>query len=61
MSNPRADEPANADDPIETGLDKGTGDPNDDRAFLSDMPPAQVQDEPADDGDLESAEVDADA
>ena len=61
MSNPETDGPTNSDDPIETGLDKGTGDPNDDRAYLSNMPPAQVQDEPADDGDLESDEVDADA
>lgn len=48
-------------DPTETGLDKGTGDPNDDRAYLDDLPPAQVQDEPADDGGIDSDDTDADA
>lgn len=28
-----------------SGMDDGTGDPNDDRAFLADTPPAQVDDE----------------
>ena len=30
---------------LENGLDDGTGDPNDDRAYLQDTPPAQVDDE----------------
>lgn len=29
---------------LENGLDDGTGDPNDDRAYLQDTPPAQVDD-----------------
>lgn len=49
------------DDPTESGLDKGTGDPNDDRAYLDDLPPAQVQDESVDDGDIDSDDTDADA
>lgn len=55
MSDPRTD------DPTENGLDKGTGDPNDDRAYLNEMPPAQVQDDGGEGDDLESDEVDADA
>ncbi|WP_300269298.1 hypothetical protein [Microbacterium sp.] len=47
-----------ADDPTETGLDKGPGDPNDDRAYLDDLPLAQVQDEPADDGGVDTDEAD---
>lgn len=38
---PLNDEPLN-EDPLENGLDKGSGDPNDDRDFLMDQPPAQV-------------------
>jgi len=30
---------------LDNGLDDGTGDPNDDRAYLQDTPPAQVDDE----------------
>lgn len=41
-------------DPSESGLDKGTGDPNDDRAFLEDLPPAQVQDDDEGDGNDEA-------
>jgi len=55
MSDPNTGEPR-TDDPIETGLDKGTGDPNDDRAYLNDLPPAQVTED-----DEESDETDADA
>ncbi|PKI91120.1 hypothetical protein CW368_07605 [Actinomycetales bacterium SN12] len=33
------------DELLENGLDDGTGDPNDDRAYLQDTPPAQVDDE----------------
>lgn len=58
MSDPRTD------DPTASGLDKGTGDPNDDRAFLNDLPPAQVKDESEGDettGDFDSDEADADA
>ncbi|MGW9627212.1 hypothetical protein [Microbacterium sp. NPDC055521] len=29
---------------LENGMDDGTGDPNDDRAYLQDTPPAQVDD-----------------
>ena len=29
---------------LENGMDDGTGDPNDDRAYLMDTPPAQVDD-----------------
>ncbi|MES2866023.1 hypothetical protein [Microbacterium profundi] len=54
MSDPNTGEPR-MDDPIETGLDKGTGDANDDRTYLDDLPPAQVEDQ--DDTD----ETDADA
>ena len=37
-----SDEPLN-EDPLENGLDKGSGDPNDDRDFLMAQPPAQVK------------------
>ena len=33
------------DELLENGMDDGTGDPNDDRAYLQDTPPAQVDDE----------------
>ncbi|MGV2985185.1 hypothetical protein ACNPNP_15910 [Microbacterium sp. AGC85] len=56
MSDPNTGEPR-MDDPIETSLDGGTGDPNDDRAYLDDLPPAQVGGEDDDDSD----EADADA
>ncbi len=56
MSDPRTGEPR-MDDPIETSLDKGSGDPNDDRAYLNDLPPAQVSDE-GDDGDIDETETD---
>jgi len=49
---PLSDEPLN-DDPLENGLDKGSGDPNDDRDFLMDQPPAQVK--PQEDRDDEDA------
>ena len=52
---------SSAADPSKSGLDKGTGDPNDDRAFLEDLPPAQVQDDETGEGDLDSDESDADA
>jgi hypothetical protein len=58
MSDPRTDDPTSAD------LDKGTGDPNDDRAFLADLPPAQVQDADEDAGieeEIDSDETDADS
>ncbi|WP_194421177.1 hypothetical protein [Microbacterium abyssi] len=57
MSDPRTDDPS-------AGFDKGTGDPNDDRAFLDDLPPAQAEDDAdAADGaeDVDSDETDADA
>ncbi|MEJ1922554.1 hypothetical protein [Microbacterium sp. KHB019] len=63
MSDPRTD-PTSADDPTSAGLDKGTGDPNDDRAFLADLPPAQVQDDAEDAGieeEIDSDETDADS
>jgi len=47
-----SDEPLN-EDPLENGLDKGSGDPNDDRDFLMDQPPAQVK--PQEDRDDEDA------
>ncbi|WP_426186192.1 hypothetical protein [Microbacterium sp. TWP3-1-2b2] len=56
MSDPNTGGPR-TDDPTETGLDKGTGDPNDDRAYLNDLPPAQVVEEDVEDSD----ETDADA
>lgn len=60
MSDPRTDEPtadptADLDEP---GLDKGTGDPNADRAFLNDMPPAQVSE---DLGEIDTDATDADS
>ena len=55
MSDPRTD------DPTESGLDKGTGDPNDDRAFLDDLPPAQVGEDADSIDDIDSDETDADA
>lgn len=64
MSDPRTDDPTGAEDSGSTGLDRGTGDPNDDRAFLDDLPPAQVQDDAEDAGideDTDSDEPDADA
>ncbi|GAB3631828.1 hypothetical protein GCM10027421_11810 [Microbacterium shaanxiense] len=57
MSDPNTGEPR-MDDPIETSLDKGTGDPNDDRAYLDDLAPAQVGAED-DDGDDDEADADA--
>lgn len=51
----------NTGDPAETGLDKGTGDPNADRAFLDDMPPAQVVEDDDLDSDSDSDSTDADA
>lgn len=42
------------DDPLKNGLDKGSGDPDEDRAFLMDQPPAQVtspDDSPDEDDD----------
>lgn len=30
-------------DPLANGLDKGTGNPGDDRAFLMDQPPVQAE------------------
>jgi len=62
MSDPRADDPTqNAFE--QDGLDKGTGDPNDDRAYLEDMPPAQVDEEAVEShlDDIDSDEADADA
>ncbi len=47
-------------DPVETGLDKGTGDPNDDRTFLDDLPPALVEEDAGDDSGTDS-ETDGDA
>lgn len=38
-----AQEPTD-DELLENGMDDGTGDPNDDRAYLQDTPPAQVDD-----------------
>lgn len=32
------------DELLENGMDDGTGDPNDDRTYLQDTPPAQVDD-----------------
>lgn len=56
MSDPRTD------DPTGSGLNKGTGDPNDDRAFLDDLPPAQVEDDLGEGAeDIDSDEADADA
>lgn len=62
MSDPRTDAPQP--DDAAAGFDKGTGDPNDDRAYLNDLPPAQVQDDAEDAGideDIDSDETDADA
>jgi len=59
MSDPNTGEPR-MDDPIETGLDGGTGDPNDDRAYLDDLAPAQAAEE-AEEGDDDPDETDADA
>lgn len=56
MSDPRTDAPQP--DDAAAGFDKGTGDPNDDRAYLNDLPPAQVQDDAE---DVDSDETDADA
>ncbi|MFD5213965.1 hypothetical protein [Microbacterium sp. NPDC058345] len=43
-------------DPTDNGMDKGTGDPGDDRAYLMNQPPAQVDDvEQDDDEDAESS------
>ena len=36
------DAPLN-EDPLENGLDRGSGDPNDDRDFLMDQPPVHVK------------------
>lgn len=58
MSDPNTGEPR-FDDPIQTSLDKGTGDPNDDRAYLDDLSPAQVTED--EDEDEDSDETDADA
>jgi len=58
MSDPRIDDPAGS-GLDESGLDKGTGDPNDDRAYLNDMPPAQVAEDAGE--DVDSDETDADA
>lgn len=60
MSDPHTGEPR-TDDPIETGLDKGTGDPNDDRTYLDDLAPAQVSEEGQVSEDDDSDETDADA
>lgn len=60
MSDPNTGEPR-MDDPIETSLDKGTGDPNDDRAYLDDLPPAQVADDDDDEDEDDTDETDADA
>lgn len=57
MSDPRTDDPTDS-GLDSSGLDKGTGDPNDDRAFLDDLPPAQVN---GDGDDIDSEETDADA
>jgi hypothetical protein len=60
MSDSRADEPTSTtDDPSETGRDgsgrdNGTGDPNDDRAYLEDMPPAQVDEDAVTANDAEA-------
>ncbi len=60
MSDPNTGEPR-MDDPIETGLDGGTGDPNDDRAYLDDLAPAQAAEEGEEGDDDDSDETDADA
>ena len=46
-STPQNDEQSQNDEQelLENGLDDGTGDPNDDRAYLQDTPPAQVDEE----------------
>lgn len=66
MSDPRTDDPTGTGPDgtgLEgTGLDKGTGDPNDDRAFLNDLPPAQVDQDAVDaELDVDTDETDADA
>lgn len=38
-------DPIEKQDLLANGLDDGTGDPNDDRAYLMDQPPAKVDDE----------------
>lgn len=40
-----------APEPDEDGTDGGTGDPNDDRAFLMHQPPAQVREDATQDDD----------
>lgn len=55
MSDPRPD------DLSENGLDKGTGDPNDDRAYLNEMPPAQVQNDSGEKDTFETEEDDPDS
>ena len=57
MSDPHLEDPR-IDDPVETGFDDGTGDPNDDRTYLDDLPPVQVDEEG---DDVDSDETDADA
>lgn len=62
MSDPRIDDPTgsgpNESGLDEAGLDKGTGDPNDDRAYLDDLPPAQVVDD-LDEADTDETDADA--
>jgi len=48
------------DDLLDDGMDQGTGDPGDDRAFLMDQPPAEVDelelDEEEDDLEVDEEE-----
>ncbi|WP_309129780.1 hypothetical protein [Microbacterium sp.] len=44
-------------DPADNGMDKGTGDPGDDRAHLMDQPPAQADDDEQDEDDPEHGQA----
>lgn len=50
----QSNKPRSSSDRGEDGLDAGTGDPNDDRAYMIDQPPTQVDDDAVRQNRLES-------
>lgn len=61
-STPQSDEQNQNDEQelLENGLDDGTGDPNDDRAYLQSTPPAQVDEEAVREHAAEEGDTDED-